>query len=103
MPREKQKAIFGTTSSLDCEAIYYQACQAMDEVGKEDDLRWAMEQFQKIENYKDSRKRIETCKARLNPPKEVNFECEMCGTKQTGRPQGSVAVCKMCGHKQTWG
>ena len=103
LPRDKQKTIFGTTSSLDCEAIYYQACQAMDEVGKEDDLRWAMEQFQKIENYKDSRKRIETCKARLNPPKEVNFECEMCGTKQTGRPQGSVAVCKMCGHKQTWG
>ena len=102
LPREKQKTIFGTTSSLDCEAIYYQACQAMDEVGKEDDLRWAMEQFQKIENYKDSRNRIETCKARLNPPKEVKFECEMCGTKQTGRPQGSVAVCKMCGHKQTW-
>ena len=103
LPRDKQKTIFGTTSSLDCEAIYYQACQAMDEVGKEDDLRWAMEQFQKIENYKDSRKRIATCKARLNPPKEVNFECEMCGTKQTGKPQGNYVICKMCGHKQAWG
>ena len=52
-------------SGLDLEAIYFQACQAMENPANDADIIWAKEQFMKISGYKDSDLRVSECNIRI--------------------------------------
>ena len=54
--------MFNSKNSFDVEAIYYQACAAMENATCDADILWAMEQFVTISGYKDSDTRIAECK-----------------------------------------
>ncbi len=60
LPKEKQKSLFGS-SSFDAEAVYYQACQAMEEANSMEDIKWARGEFAAIRRYKDSTERLAKC------------------------------------------
>ena len=60
LPKAKQKSLFGN-SSFDAEAVYYQACQAMEEAKSMDDIKWARGEFAAIRRYKDSNQRLAKC------------------------------------------
>ena len=60
LPEAKQKSLFGS-SSFDVEAVYYQACQAMEEAKSMDDIKWARGEFAAIRRYKDSNQRLAKC------------------------------------------
>lgn len=60
LPKTKQKSLFGN-SSFDAEAVYYQACQAMEEAKSMDDIKWARGEFAAIRRYKDSNQRLAKC------------------------------------------
>ena len=60
LPKTKQKSLFGN-SSFDAEAVYYQACQAMEEAKSMDDIKWARGEFAAIRRYKDSTQRLAKC------------------------------------------
>lgn len=60
LPKVKQKSIFGN-SYLDAEAVYYQACQAMEKAKSMDDIKWARGEFAVIRRYKDSNQRFARC------------------------------------------
>ena len=60
LPKTKQKSLFGY-SSFDAEAVYYQACQAMEEAKSMDDIKWARGEFAAIRRYKDSSQRLAKC------------------------------------------
>lgn len=60
LPKTKQKSLFGN-SSFDAEAVYYQACQAMEEAKSMDDIKWARGEFAAIRHYKDSNQRLAKC------------------------------------------
>ena len=60
LPKAKQKSLFGS-SSFDAEAVYYQACQAMEEAKSMDDIKWARGEFAAIRRYKDSNQRLAKC------------------------------------------
>lgn len=50
---------------LDVEAIYFQACQALEYPSGDDDILWAKEQFLKISGYKDADSRVSECNRRI--------------------------------------
>lgn len=60
LPKDKQKSLFGS-SSFDAEAVYYQACQAMEEAKSMDDINWARGEFAAIRHYKDSTQKLVKC------------------------------------------
>lgn len=60
LPKDKQKSLFGS-SSFDAEAVYYQACQAMEEAKSMDDINWARGEFAAIRRYKDSTQKLAKC------------------------------------------
>lgn len=60
LPKDKQKSLFGS-SSFDAEAVYYQACQAMEEAKSMDDINWARGEFAAIRHYKDSAQKLVKC------------------------------------------
>ena len=60
LPKDKQKSIFGY-SSFDAEAVYYQACQAMEKAKSMDDINWARGEFSAIRRYKDSAQKLAKC------------------------------------------
>lgn len=60
LPKTKQKTLCGN-SSFDAEAVYYQACQAMEEAKSMDDINWARGEFAAIRRYKDSNQRLAKC------------------------------------------
>ena len=60
LPKDKQKSLFGN-SSFDAEAVYYQACQAMEEAKSMDDINWARGEFAAIRRYKDSAQKLAKC------------------------------------------
>lgn len=60
LPKAKQKSLFGN-SYFDAEAVYYQACQAMEEAKSMDDIKWARGEFAAIRRYKDSNQRLAKC------------------------------------------
>lgn len=60
LPEAKQQSLFGN-SSFDTEAVYYQACQAMEEAKSMDDIKWARGEFAAIRRYKDSNQRLVKC------------------------------------------
>ena len=60
LPKDKQKSLFGT-SSFDAEAVYYQACQTMEEAKSMDDINWARGEFAAIRRYKDSAQKLAKC------------------------------------------
>ena len=60
LPKDKQKSLFGT-SSFDAEAVYYQACQTMEEAQSMDDINWARGEFAAIRRYKDSAQKLAKC------------------------------------------
>ncbi|MBE6713543.1 MAG: TIR domain-containing protein [Ruminococcaceae bacterium] len=59
-----QNALVGT-KKLDREAIYYQACQAMDHAKSLDDIRWARVEFGLLCSYRDSDQRRSKCEKML--------------------------------------
>lgn len=60
LPKNKQKILLGK-SSLDVEAVYYQACQAMENAKSMIDVKWAGDNFVAIIDYKDSKQRLKKC------------------------------------------
>ena len=60
LSKDKQKSLFGS-SSFDAEAVYYQACQAMEMARSIDDIKWARGEFAAIKKYKDSSKLLIKC------------------------------------------
>lgn len=50
---------------LDVEAIYFQACQALDYPSGPDDILWAKAQFMKISGYKDADQRVSECNRKI--------------------------------------
>lgn len=60
LPKDKKKSLFGS-SSFDAEAVYYQACQAMEEAKSMDDIFWARGGFAAIRRYKDSTQKLAKC------------------------------------------
>lgn len=66
LPNEiKDKLKKAGKQTLDIEAIYYQACQALDFGNGKSDVVWAKEQFLKIKEYKDSEERIHECNKKI--------------------------------------
>jgi hypothetical protein len=60
LPKSKQKTIFGA-STFDAEAVYYQACQAMEYAKSVDDIKWARGEFSAIKRYKNSFELLKKC------------------------------------------
>ena len=60
LPKSKQKTIFGA-STFDAEAVYYQACQAMEYAKSVDDIKWARGEFSAIKKYKNSLELLQKC------------------------------------------
>jgi hypothetical protein len=60
LPKAIQKTIFGT-STFDAEAVYYQACQAMEYAKSIDDIKWARGEFSAIRRYKNSNELLQKC------------------------------------------
>lgn len=60
LPKDKQKSLLDS-SLFDAEAVYYQACQAMEEAKSMDDIKWARGEFAAIRRYKDSNQRLIKC------------------------------------------
>ena len=60
IPRDKQKTIFGSII-FDTEAVYYQACQALENARSIDDVKWAQQRFIPISRYKDSNSLLLKC------------------------------------------
>lgn len=60
LPKSKQKTIFGA-STFDAEAVYYQACQAMEYAKSVDDIKWARGEFSVIKKYKNSLELLQKC------------------------------------------
>jgi hypothetical protein len=60
LPKSKQKTIFGS-STFDAEAVYYQACQAMEYAKSIDDIKWARGEFSAIKRYKNSLALLQKC------------------------------------------
>lgn len=53
LPADKQKTIFKIVN-FDVEAVYFQACQAMETARSLDDIKWARGEFASIPKYKDA-------------------------------------------------
>ena len=66
IPSDVKKLLWGKSDGLDASAIYFQACQALENPNTLDDLRWAKEQFQTIIVYKDARIKVAICEEKLN-------------------------------------
>ena len=60
LPKSKQKTIFGA-STFDAEAVYCQACQAMEYAKSVDDIKWARGEFSVIKKYKNSLELLQKC------------------------------------------
>ena len=61
MPKDIQNRILKKSTKLDSEAIYFQACQALENPRGNDDIIWAKEQFVSLLGYKDSEQKIQEC------------------------------------------
>ena len=55
----------GKNEGLDVEAVYFQACQAMDHPTTDEDIMWAKNQFMSILGYKDADTRISKCNSMI--------------------------------------
>lgn len=60
IPKYLQESIFGDVS-FDVEAVYYQACQALENAISMDDIKWAHDEFLSIRRYKDSNALLAKC------------------------------------------
>ena len=60
LPKYIQKSIFNSTD-IDVEAVYFQACQAVELAKSTDDIKWARNEFASIKKYKDSQSWLMKC------------------------------------------